>query len=132
MSKRRAYPRPSLGHVCVIEDNEDLRRLLCTALRRAGFSAVGARDGREGIQIVERTQPSVVVTDIVMPNREGLETIKELQDRFADVRILAISGAGSSGPNVYLQLALALGADDALAKPFEMAEFVARVATLCK
>ena len=62
----------------------------------------------------------------------ALDIIKELKDRFADIRILAISGAGRSGPNGYLELALAFGADDALAKPFEMAEFVARVATLCK
>src|SRR5260221_11666947 len=88
--------------ICVIDDDDDVRRLVCSALRRAGYAIVEARDGAQGIKRVEETNVGVIVTDIVMPDREGLETIRELKARFPLVRILAMSGAGGTGLASYL------------------------------
>jgi DNA-binding response OmpR family regulator len=119
--------------VCVIEDNDDLRNLLCTVLRRSGFQVTGARDGNEGIKSVEKSGAQVVVTDIVMPNREGIETIIELKARMPDIRILAISGGGQTqNGRDYLELASHLGADDALLKPFSLVEFLHRITKLAR
>jgi DNA-binding response OmpR family regulator len=84
-----------------------------------------------GLEVIEKTDPAVVITDIVMPNREGIETIREIRLRYPDIRVLAISGGGSkSNSTDFLELAYALGADDVLAKPFRMAELLHKVGKL--
>jgi CheY-like chemotaxis protein len=75
-------------------------------------------------------QPDIVVTDIVMPEREGLETIMAIKSARPDVPILAISGGGRIGAPPFLDLARRLGADDVLAKPFRTAQLVERIAAL--
>lgn len=117
--------------VCVIDDDEHVRATVGAILRRAGYVVVVAGDGDEGLEVVQKSNAAIVVTDIVMPNREGIETIRELRQRFPEVRILAISGGGSnSGSANFLEIAYALGADDVLAKPFRMAELLHKVGKL--
>jgi DNA-binding response OmpR family regulator len=116
--------------VCVIEDDDDVRKFIRATLERAGFAVVDASNGEAGIKIVERVAVDVVVTDIVMPEREGLETIMDLKKRFPLLPILAISGQGKVGPKDYLQLAAALGADDVLTKPFSPKDLVGKVRKL--
>jgi DNA-binding response OmpR family regulator len=117
--------------VCVIDDDEQVRTTLTEILRRSGYGVVSASDGDMGLEVVEQSGPSIVVTDIVMPNREGIETIREIRRRFPEVRILAISGGGSKSSSTdFLELAYALGADDVLAKPFRMAELLHKVGKL--
>jgi DNA-binding response OmpR family regulator len=130
LQKPAASDAASSHMVCVIDDDDRVRDTICKILRRAGFTVADANDGDVGIEIVARTQPSVVVTDIVMPNREGIETICELKKRFPAIRILAISGGGRIGPQDFLELAAALGADDCLAKPFRPAELLTKVSDL--
>lgn len=117
--------------VCVIDDDEHVRTTLAEILRRSGYGVVLACDGDMGLEVVERTAVDIVVTDIVMPNREGIETIREIRRRFPHVRVLAISGGGSKSSSTdFLELAYALGADDVLAKPFRMAELLHKVGKL--
>lgn len=123
---------PSSGPmVCVIDDDEHVRATLAEILRRSGYDVVLASDGDVGLQMVETKRPDIVVTDIVMPNREGIETIREIRSRFPNVRILAMSGGGSKSTSTdFLELAYALGADDVLAKPFRMAELLHKMGKL--
>jgi len=123
---------PSSGPmVCVIDDDEHVRATLAEILRRSGYDVVLASDGDVGLQMVETKHPDIVVTDIVMPNREGIETIREIRSRFPNVRILAMSGGGSKSTSTdFLELAYALGADDVLAKPFRMAELLHKMGKL--
>lgn len=123
---------PSSGPmVCVIDDDEHVRTTLAEILRRSGYDVVLASDGDVGLQLVETKRPDIVVTDIVMPNREGIETIREIRSRFPNVRILAMSGGGSKSTSTdFLELAYALGADDVLAKPFRMAELLHKMGKL--
>lgn len=117
--------------VCVIDDDEQVRATLAEILRRSGYAVALACDGEVGLDIVEQSGAAIVVTDIVMPNREGIETIREIKRRFPNVRILALSGGGSkASPTDFLELAYAFGADDVLAKPFRMAELLHKVGKL--
>lgn len=118
--------------VCVIDDDARIREAVCDILDRAGFATVQAPDGEAGLEVVAREHPQVVVTDIIMPNREGIETIQMLKDKFPSVRVLAMSGSYSPGSVDFLEMAQCLGADDCLAKPFKPADLVARVSTLAQ
>lgn len=91
-----------------------------------------AKDGEAGLHTIESMSPTMIVTDIVMPNREGIETIREAKRRFPEIPIIAISGGGRLGPEGFLELAVKLGADDCLAKPFRPAELLNKVAHLLK
>jgi DNA-binding response OmpR family regulator len=128
---RRARPIVSDIAICVIEDDDDVRKFIRATLERAGFRVLDASNGEYGIRIVENVAVSAVVTDIVMPGRrEGLETITLLRRRFPQLPILAISGHGKIGPNDYLRFAAALGAHEVLAKPFTPEDLVAKVRLL--
>lgn len=116
--------------VCVIDDDASVRRTLCSQLEAAGFQTVEAVEGTSGMAAVRQTNPSVVVVDIIMPEREGLSTIKEIKEKHPATRILAISGGGIGDADRYLQFALSLGADDTLTKPFRMADLIERVQRL--
>ncbi len=118
--------------ICVIDDDESVRQTVGRILRGAGYAVVDAKDGEMGLSAIERTKPAMIITDIVMPNREGIETIREAKQRFPKIPIIAISGGGRLGPDGFLELALKLGADDCLAKPFRPAELLEKVGLLLK
>lgn len=118
--------------ICVIDDDESVRQTVGRILRGAGYAVVEAKDGEVGLRVVERELPAMIVTDIVMPNREGIETIREAKQRFPSIPIIAISGGGRLGPDGFLELAVKLGADDCLAKPFRPAELLDKVSRLLK
>jgi DNA-binding response OmpR family regulator len=115
--------------VCVIDDDARLREAICSVLEHAGFAPVQASDGNIGFDVVAKVKPVVVVTDIIMPNREGIETIQALKQHFPKIPILAMSGSYSPGKN-YLEWADAIGADDCLAKPFHPAALIEKVKRL--
>ena len=118
-----------MARILVIDDDPAMRRLIARTLTAAGHSVCEAADGREGIELFDQVLPALVVTDIVMPGAEGIETILNLRKIAEDVRILAISGWGSSAPS-YLDMATKLGADAGLAKPFKAGELLAAVESL--
>ena len=107
--------------VLVIEDDADLRSLIHSYLEEEGFEVTTAADGREGLQRLRRSPAEVVVTDIFMPNKEGIETVFDLRHEFPDTRIVVMSGGTGVVKGMdYLGLARKLGANKTLAKPFTM------------
>ncbi len=110
--------------VLIIEDDTVMLRALGRAFQQAGCRVVGARDGEEGLARFGERTPDLVVTDILMPNREGVETILARKSRAPQVKILAISGGGRLGAGEILGLASRIGADSVLAKPFRSAEIL--------
>jgi DNA-binding response OmpR family regulator len=111
--------------VLLIDDDPDLLNLMSTAFTRAGWSVAAAKNGYVGGKLFKTHQPDLVVTDIVMPEREGIETIMDLKRAAAPPKIIAISGGGRLGGREFLTWAKALGADEVLRKPFQMSALVA-------
>jgi DNA-binding response OmpR family regulator len=117
-----------MADILVIDDEAALRRLVARILKGAGHSVREAENGRVGLQLFRELRPALVITDIVMPDQEGIETILELRRDAPSLPILAISGGGGEG--AYLRMATGLGATEALAKPFGADELLAAVAKL--
>ncbi len=113
-----------MAWVLVIDVDESIRRMLCEVLRRAGYAAVAAADGREGMARFREKPADLVITDILMPEQEGLETISALRRDFPEVKIIAISGGGTRSSFDYLRFAQKLGAARTLAKPFTPSELL--------
>lgn len=111
--------------VLIIDDDKQICAFLSRSVELAGFSSVTASDGRVGQQILEEQFFDLVITDLIMPEKEGMETITFIRKNFPKTRIIAISGGGRIGPETYLPAALELGADRAFAKPFAMDDLIA-------
>ena len=104
--------------ILVIEDNAALRSTLRATLEDFGFRVTEAVNGYEGIKVVEADHPDLVLTDIVMPEQDGFETISALRRSFPEIKIIAMTGGGPMGPEDLLRVALKLGASGCLMKPF--------------
>jgi DNA-binding response OmpR family regulator len=109
--------------ILVIDDDIQYNAMLCTTLKFAGHHAIAAFNGDEGIKLFVREHPDLVITDLYMPEKEGIETIIEIRKLDQKVRILAISG-GSPHLDVteMFPVSTLLGADAVLAKPFDSAD----------
>ncbi len=103
--------------VCVIEDDELVRARLGDFLRAAGHKVLEAGSADRGIELIRTERADVAIVDILMPDRDGLQAIGQLRRTRPDLRIIAISGGGRVGPDVYLDLAIQVGADASLTKP---------------
>ena len=110
--------------ILVIDDDEAVRYAIQRVARGEGFAVVLAANGEEGLGLLESVSPALVITDLIMPEKEGLETIRELRKRRPDLPIIAISGGGRLVGRDFLDLARKLGAQEALAKPFEPEQLV--------
>lgn len=108
-----------MAKILVIDDDGDLRELVASVLEAAGHEVYRAADGNRGIAIQRRERADLVITDLVMPEKEGIETIHDLREEFPGLAIIAMSGGGSAGTDVYLATAGDLGADRVLPKPFD-------------
>jgi len=118
-------------HILVIEDDDRVRQMICNILEREGYLPVQATNGIEGLRALRHiTSFSLVITDILMPEKEGIETIREIRNDFPWIRILAISGGGILIPENYLNLAKSMGADAILCKPFGKKELLHAVESL--
>jgi CheY-like chemotaxis protein len=120
----------SMARVLVIDDESQMRQLLCEALERRGDTVDQAANGREALQRLAECQPDLVITDLVMPEMEGIETIQALRRKCPGIPIIAISGGGRVNPEGYLSMAGQIGANRTLAKPFQLKEILAAVREL--
>jgi len=116
--------------ILIIEDDRTIREVLRQILEHAGYEVMEASDGKEGISLYRKRQADLIITDIIMPKKEGLETIVDLKAEFSEVKIIAISGGGRLGPETYLELAEGFGANRLLNKPFGHEELLEAVQDL--
>jgi DNA-binding NtrC family response regulator len=114
------------ARVLVIDADAGLRQMVHRELTKAWYVVTEADGGRSGLASYRQDPADVVITDILMPDTEGLETIRELRRYDPQVKIIAISGAGGGHSN-YLELARRLGAQRALEKPFPLDHLIAAV-----
>jgi CheY-like chemotaxis protein len=106
--------------VLIIDDDVSVRLLVRRTLERAGYEVRDAANGAAGIRSFRERPCDVVITDVFMPEQDGIETIQQLRDEFPAVRIIAMSGGSGMGPSGPLQDARLLGADATLPKPFSL------------
>lgn len=111
-----------MARILLIDDDAELRVLAGLNLKEAGYDVSLAADGNEGLKLFRQEPADLVITDIYMPNREGLETIRDLRQRFPGVGIIAMSGRATAG--TMLGIARKLGADEVLQKPFATNELL--------
>jgi DNA-binding response OmpR family regulator len=111
-----------MASILLIEDDEDIRPLLAVMLAAAGHVVHQAANGLEGMRLYRAEPADLVLTDLVMPEQEGLATILELRRLNPEVRIIAMSGGFAYDPKLYLHMASSFGADRVLRKPFGLEE----------
>lgn len=116
--------------ILVIDDEEPIRNMLRQILEKEGFEVVDAREGEEGLKCQRAAPADLIITDIIMPEKEGIETIRELKEDYPELKILAISGGGRIGAESYLALAEKFGADAILRKPLTRDELMEKVRSL--
>ena len=110
-----------MARILVVDDDALFRETLLTSLEGAGHELSAAANGVECLRLLEQQQADLVIMDILMPEKEGIETIIELRKRFPELRIIAMSGGGAPGKVNMLEAAKKLGANLGLAKPFRLA-----------
>ena len=116
-----------MARILIIDDNAPTRDILRQALERAGHEVVEASDGRGGIARQQTMPAEVIITDILMPDREGFETIRELRRDFPTTGIIAMSGGGQIGCDPLLTMAERLGAQCVFQKPFGLRDMLEAV-----
>jgi DNA-binding response OmpR family regulator len=113
--------------ICLIEDDELVRERIALQLGELGYDVLQADDGDEGLAIIGRENPDAAVIDILMPGKDGLETITAMRRLRPKIRIIAVSGGGRVGPRIYLDLACQVGADVTLVKPITTEQLQAAI-----
>ena len=121
-----------MAKILVLDDEPSILLMIKKMLEKAGHEVDIALNGREGMLLFEKNKPDLLISDIIMPEKEGLETIFELRRLYPDLKIIAISGGGRIGPDVYLPGAKLLGANMVFQKPLNQKEFVNAVNQLLK
>ena len=119
-----------MQRILLIDDDATVRYALRQVLERAGHQVDEASDGNIGLEKYRADHQDVVVTDIIMPNQEGIETIIKLRRLTPDLPIIAMSGGGRTGNRDFLAMAEKLGAAKAMAKPFRPKELIEAIALL--
>lgn len=122
-----ANQTPARKTILVIDDDESIRLLLRAVLEPEGYQVLEASDGVKGLQEYEKNPTDLVITDLIMPGKEGIETIRDLCREFPGVKIIAVSGGGRIGPDSYLKMAKGVGARRTLRKPFDRNSLVKTV-----
>jgi len=124
--------RGCMKHILLVEDDVQLNELLTKKLERCGYSVQHAANGKEALLMCGKLLPDVIVTDILMPEIDGVELLSRVKERHQETKfkILAMSGCGQLGGATYLSWMKAFGADSLLKKPFKLADFISKIEIL--
>jgi DNA-binding response OmpR family regulator len=113
--------------ILVIDDDTLVRDTIERILERKGYSVLVAADGVRGLRMFHSEQPDLVITDIIIPEKEGLQTIREIRGEQPDAKIIAISGGSRIGNMDFLSIAGELGATEIIPKPFDPADLLSMI-----
>jgi len=119
-----------VAEILVVDDEHLLRSTLRHTLEAAGHVVREAANGIEAIDAITRQRPALVIMDILMPEKEGIETILDIRRQFGEIKIIAMSGGGRVGDTAFLTVAEKLGADRIIAKPFSRDQLMSAVNAL--
>ena len=121
-----------MARILIIDDEPQIRSMLTLMLEREGYEIVEAADGVAGIKIYRQNPADLIITDLIMPNKDGIGMIIDLKKEFPDVKIIAMSGGGLNKPDGYLKGAKKLGAACTLTKPIDREEMLKAVREILK
>ncbi len=130
LDKEKGPASVTTKRILVVDDEEPIRTMLRKILEDSGYEVSEAPDGKVALWIYKVKHSDLIITDLIMPEKEGIETISELKRDYPEVKIIAISGGGRGGKGQYLDMAKKFGADNTLAKPFEKEELLKTVKDL--
>ena len=119
-----------MKRILIIDDDHHILVMLKKMLEKAGFEVDLASNGVDGLELFQKIQADLVITDIIMPEKEGLETIREMKRIRSDLKIIAMSGGGKISADNYLETAKIFGASLVLEKPFSQKTMVDAVLKL--
>jgi DNA-binding response OmpR family regulator len=117
--------------ILLVDDDDAFRKMMFQKLTDMGYEVMEARNGKDAVQVHELCPADAVLTDLIMPDTDGIEIIREFRRIHAPVKIIAMSGGGWVGTRDYLKAAKLLGADETLTKPFSKDELGAALERLC-
>ena len=116
-----------MARILIIDDDVQVLDMLGQTFEQEGYEVIIAANGKEGIRLYREDPADLIITDLIMPEKEGIETIRELKRDFPDVKIIAISGGGRLDPEGYLHTAKMLGANRTFTKPVKREELLKAV-----
>jgi CheY-like chemotaxis protein len=116
-----------MARILIIDDEPQIRSMLRLMLERVGYEIAEAPDGIEGIRRYRENPADLIITDLIMPNKDGIGMIIDLKKEFPKVKIIAMSGGGVNRPEGYLDGAKKLGATRTLTKPIDRDEMLKAV-----
>ena len=112
------------NRILLIDDDVLVRQTIADVLTEAGYDMILASDGAVGIRLFRRSRPDLVITDVIMPEKEGIQTLLEIRKEDPNAKVIAMSGGGRTSNMRILDVATAMGANATLAKPFELEELL--------
>ena len=121
-----------MASILIIDDEKPILDFLKERLMGEGFNVLTAIDGKEGMNLFNDNQVDLVITDIIMPDKDGFGTIIELKRICPDIKIIAMSGGGRGHPKYYLETAKSFGAQYTFEKPFKTSDLVEAVHEMLK
>jgi CheY-like chemotaxis protein len=116
--------------ILIIEDDKEFREMLKTALAVKDHIVIEAENGKEALIRFKPGVTDLVITDLIMPDEDGLKVIMKIRQMKQAIKLIAISGGGKAGPGSYLDLAKALGADAIFSKPFSINDLLSKIEDL--
>ena len=116
-----------MKRILVIDDDEMIRTVFERFLKGKGYTVDCAADGKEGLRLLESQSPDLVITDIMMPDTDGLEVVLSIREHHPSLPVIAISGGMTIAPMDFLPLAKKIGACKVLYKPIELEELLATI-----
>ncbi|MGA3006374.1 MAG: response regulator [Opitutaceae bacterium] len=117
--------------ILLVDDEDAYRQMMTQTLTEMGYEVMEARNGKEAVQVHELCPADAVLTDLIMPDTDGIEIIREFKRIHPSVKIIAMSGGGWVGTRDYLKAAKLIGADETLTKPFSKQELSDALERLC-
>ena len=105
------------GKILVVDDEEDIRRLLADRLRLEGYQVAAASSGREALALVEQQPPDLIILDLVMPGMSGIDTLKQMKERGVTAKVVILTAYGTAQQ---VREAVALGVREFIGKPFDL------------
>ena len=119
--------KPARRKILVVDDDKDLREVMTEVLETAGYQAISASNGANGVRLNEQENPDIIVLDLCMPGMDGIETLRRIREQDREVGVIILTANGSSET---VREAVGLAASEYLSKPFENRELVGLIGDL--